>query len=492
MMRWRPFCAAVAAALVAGCSVGPDYVRPAAPATDAYKQAPPEAFKTAGTWNTAQPADGMSAGRWWEAFGDPQLNALEEQIDVANQDLKAAEARFNQARALVGFNRAAEFPTVSVAPSIEALRRSRHQPYVSTTKTTGDLSLPFDLSYEVDLWGRIARSATAAGNEAQATAADLATARLSLQAELALDYFELRSADSQQRLLDDSVKAFAEALQLTENRLKGGAAPQSDVAQAKTQLDTTRVAATDIGVQRAQFEHAIAVLIGKPPASFSLSPAPLTLHPPVIPVGIPSELLQRRPDIAAAERRVAEANEEIGIARAAYYPSLIFDASGGFEGSSMATWFNWPSLFWAVGLSMGETLFDGGRRNAASKAALAAYDETVANYRQTVLSAFQEVEDNLAALRILEREAQQQEEAVASAKNSLQLSTDRYVGGRDTYLQVITAQTTALANERNATDILRRRMEASVLLFKVLGGGWDASQLPTVEALKAGDQRSAK
>ncbi len=484
MIRCRLLAATVAAALAAGCTVGPDYVKPAVPEAAAYKEAPPDAFIAAGAWERAQPSDWMLDGKWWEAFGDPQLNALEEKVTLANQNLKIAEARFRQARALVGVSRAATFPALALAPSIVSLRDSHNRPYVSSTKTTGDFILPLDASYEVDLWGRIARTVTAAAAEAQAAAADLKTAGLSLHAELALDYFDLRSTDAQKKLLDDTVKAYAEALQLTENRATGGAAPESDVAEARTQLDTTRVQLTDLTVQRAQYEHAVAVLAGDPPAAFSLLAAPLALQPPVIPVAVPSELLQRRPDIAAAERRVAEANEQIGIARAAYYPSLILNADPGFEGTTIANWLNWPSLFWAVGLSMGETLFDGGRRNASSEAALAAYDATVANYRQTTLSAFQEVEDNLAALRTLEQEAQQQQAAVASARNSLQLSTDRYVGGRDTYLQVITNQTLALMNERNQTDILRRRMEASVLLIKALGGGWDVADLPTVDDLK--------
>jgi NodT family efflux transporter outer membrane factor (OMF) lipoprotein len=273
-------------------------------------------------------------------------------------------------------------------------------------------------------------------------------------------------------------------VRVTHNRVAGGAAPESDEAEAQTQLQTTQVQATDIAAQRAQFEHAIAVLIGKPPAAFSLAPAPLAIAPPVIPAGLPSELLERRPDIAAAERRVAEANEEIGITKAAYYPSLIFSADGGFEGHSFATWFNWPSLFWAVGLSAGETLFDGGRRRAASAQAQAAYDETVANYRQTALTAFQQIEDNLATLRVLEREAKQQDDATASAKHSQELANNRYIGGRDTYLQVITTQTLALQNQRNAADIQRRRLDASVLLIKALGGGWKASDLPTIDTLK--------
>jgi NodT family efflux transporter outer membrane factor (OMF) lipoprotein len=300
-----------------------------------------------------------------------------------------------------------------------------------------------------------------------------------LHAELAADYFELRSADDQKRLLDDTVKAYSDALQLTQNRFEGGASPRSDVAQAKTQLDGARVSDTDITVMRAQYEHAIATLIGKPPADFNIAPAPDTpLRLPVIPVGLPTSLLERRPDIAAGERRVAEANDQIGIARAAYFPSLILGATGGFTGTSITNWLNWPSRMWAVGPQLSETLFDGGRRRAVSESATANYDGTVASYRQTTLTAFQEVEDNLAALRILETEAQQQQQATASAADALQLFTNRYVGGVDNYLQVITAQTVLLTNQRNDIDIKRRRMDASVLLVKAIGGGWDTTQLP--------------
>jgi NodT family efflux transporter outer membrane factor (OMF) lipoprotein len=318
----------------------------------------------------------------------------------------------------------------------------------------------------------------AARHEAQATAADLETARLSLQAEVAIDYFELRAADAQKQLLEETVKAFEAALQLTKNRFEGGAAPKSDVAQARTQLDTTRVQATDVSVQRAQLEHAIAILIGKPPAAFSLPPRPLDNRPPDIPVGVPSQLLERRPDIAAAERRVAESNEQIGIARAAFYPTVMLNASVGFEGSMFSNWFNASSLLWAVGASATQTLFDAGRRRATSDATIAAYDATVAAYRQTTLTAFQQVEDNLAALRILEQEGAEQQRAVASAEESLQLFTNRYRGGVDNYLQVIIAQTTTLQNQRNDIDILRRRMDASVLLVKAIGGGWDVTELP--------------
>ena len=467
---------------LSGCMVGPKYVKPTAPMAPGFKEQPPESFKESDGWKTAQPRDQALRGNWWEIFGDPQLNALEEEVTLSNQDLKVAEARFRQARAMIRFNRSAEFPTISTSPSIANERLSPNQPYFPqsvSANATGSFTLPFDLSYEVDLWGRVRRTVSASREEAQATAADLQTANLSLHAELAVDYFELRSADDQKQLLDDTVKAYADALQLTENRFEGGAAPRSDVAQAKTQLDGAQVQDTDITVIRAQFEHAIATLIGKPPAEFNITPAPKTaLLLPVIPVGVPASLLERRPDIAAGERRVAEANDQIGIARAAFFPSLVLGATGGFTGTSITNWFNWPSRMWAVGPQMSQTIFDAGRRRAVSEGATANYDGTVASYRQTTLTAFQEVEDNLAALRILEKEAQQQREATVSAEESLQLFTNRYEGGVDNYLQVITAQTVLLTNQRNDIDIQRRRMDASVLLVKAVGGGWDTSQLP--------------
>jgi len=464
--------------LLAGCTVGPKYARPDVPTT------PVDAFKETDGWKPAQPSDQLLRGNWWEMFGDLQLNDLESELTVSNQDLKVANARFVEARAMVHFNRAAQYPTISTAPGIESLRDSANTPYLQATSSTGDFVLPFDLSYELDVWGRVRRTVSASREEAQATAGDLATVNLSLHAELAYDYFELRSADTQKKLLDDTVKTYQDALQLTVNRFEGGAAPKSDVAQAQTQLETTLVQDTDIAVQRAQLEHAIAVLIGKPPAAFSLPASPLNMAPPDIGTGLPSQLLERRPDIAAAERRVAEANDQIGIARAAYYPTITLGASAGFEGDSITNWFTWPSRFWAVGPSMAETLFDGGRRRAASTAAGANYDATVANYRESTLTAFQQVEDNLVALRILSQEAQQQKEATTSAQESLQIFTDRYVGGADPYLQVLTAQTIALQNERNDVDILRRRMDASVLLIKALGGGWTVSELPKTAELR--------
>ncbi|MFZ1142169.1 MAG: efflux transporter outer membrane subunit [Candidatus Sulfotelmatobacter sp.] len=464
--------------LIASCTVGPKYARPNVPT------APVDMFKETSGWKPAQPSDQLVRANWWEIFGDPQLNALENELTVSNQDLKVANARFVEARATVHFNRAAQFPTISTSPGIESIRDSANTPYLPTTKTTGDFVLPFDLSYELDVWGRVRRTVSASREEAQATAGDLATVNLSLHAELAYDYYELRSADAQKKLLDETVKTYQDALQLTVNRFEGGAAPKSDVAQAQTQLQDTMVQDTDVAVQRAQFEHAIAILIGKPPASFSLPASPLNLAPPDISAGLPSQLLERRPDIAAAERRVAEANDQIGIARAAYYPTVILSASAGFEGDSITNWFTWPSRFWAVGPSMLETLFDAGRRRATSTVARANYDATVANYRESTLMAFQQVEDNLVALRILSQEAQQQKEATASAQESLQIFTNRYIGGRDPYLQVLTAQTIALQNERNDVDILRRRMDASVLLIKALGGGWTVSELPKTAELR--------
>jgi NodT family efflux transporter outer membrane factor (OMF) lipoprotein len=449
-----------------------------------YKEAPPASFKNQDGWKVIQPSDAQLKGSWWELFDDPQLNSLEAKVDGANQTLRLADANFRAAHANVGFFRASEAPTIGVAPSISAVRDSAHQPYLSPTIVNGgegNFILPLELNYEIDLWGRIHRQVTAAREEAQVSAADLANTRLSLHAELAIDFMELRSADAQIQLLRDTVKAYTDAVNLTRDRFEGGASPLSDLTQARTQLDSARVIETDISVTRAQYEHAIAILIGIPPAQFSLPFMPLNLEPPKmpdIPGTLPSELLERRPDIAASERQMAAANEQIGIAQAAFYPTLSLSAVAGLQGTSAANWFTWPSRFWAVGPTFSQTLFDAGRRRAVRTTAAANYDATVANYRQTTLTAFQQVEDNLAALRILETEAQQQHESTDSATQSLDLSQTRYEGGVDTYLQVITWQTAALNNERNDIDIMRRRMEASVLLIKALGGGWSTGQLP--------------
>jgi NodT family efflux transporter outer membrane factor (OMF) lipoprotein len=474
----------LALVLLSGCMVGPNYTRPSVPTAPAFKEAPPASFKEDDGWKVSQPSDAQLKGNWWELFGDPQLNELEAKVDGANQTLKMADANFRAARANIGYYRAAEAPTIGVAPGISAVRDSANQPYLSKTIVNngeGNFTLPLELDYEIDLWGRIHRQVTAAREQAQVSAADLANTRLSLHAELAIDYMEVRSADAQLQLLEDTVKAYTDAVNLTSDRYEGGVSPLSDLSQARTQLDSARVLKTDISITRAQYEHAIAILIGVPPAEFTMPPTPLNLNPPKmpdVPGSLPSQLLERRPDIAASERQMAAANEQIGIAQAAFYPALSLSAVAGLQGTSALNWFNWPSRFWAVGPTFSETLFDAGRRHAVKRTASANYDGAVANYRQTTLTAFQQVEDNLAALRLLEVEAQQQHESTGSAEQSLDLSQTRYEGGADTYLQVITWQTAALNNERNDIDIMRRRMEASVVLIKAVGGGWNTTQLP--------------
>jgi NodT family efflux transporter outer membrane factor (OMF) lipoprotein len=471
----------VAALLLAGCMVGPKYVKPSVPMAPEYKEAGLDASQKSSDWQAAQPADAAHRGEWWTIFNDPELNALEPHIATENQDLKAAEARFREARSLVQFNRASLSPTIGVGPSAGGVRDSANEPYFNAANANngeGNLELPFELNYEVDLWGRIRRGVSAAREEAQASAADLQTALLSLQAELAVDYFEARSADAQEKLLNDTVHDYEEAYRVTNNRFEGGVAGKSDVDQAKTQLEAVKVEAHDITLRRAQYEHAIAVLTGQPPASFTLPALPLHARPPMIPAGLPSELLERRPDIAAAERRVAEANDRVGIARAAFFPTLSLGGVGGFQGTSILNLFHASSYMWAIGPTLSQTLFDAGRRRAAAEGAGASYDESVANYRQATLTAFQQVEDNLAALRVLQQEAAHQQQATQAAQAAEQIFNNRYVGGIDTYLEVVTAQTTALTNERNDIDIMRRQMDASVLLIKALGGGWDASSLP--------------
>jgi len=442
---------------------------------------PPVYKETPENWKQAQPSDQLIRGKWWEIYQDAELNALEEKIDVSNQTLKAAQAQFMQARALVRFNRANYYPTVTAGASASRNRLSENRPLSSSTTNYTDLVLPIDVSYEPDLWGRVRHTVEAARANAQASAADLEAVGLSLHAELALDYFQARALDSEIQLLQSTVAAYQKALDLTENRYQGGIASQVDVAQAQTQLETTRAQAIDLEAQRAQFEHAIAVLTGLAPSGFTLPPVALHATPPATPPGLPSDLLERRPDIAAAERSIAAANAQIGVAKAAYFPALTLNASGGFEGTSITNWLSGPSGFAAAGLAALETVFDAGSRRAVSDQAVAAYDQSVANYRQNVLTAFQEVEDNLAALRILEEEAKTEDAAVAAAEHSLALSTNRYRGGVATYLEVITAQSAALSDERTAVEISGRRMMDSVLLIKALGGGWNVANLPTVQ-----------
>ncbi len=468
------------------CTVGPDYKRPAA--------AVPASYKEDSNWHPAQPSDTAIRGKWWELFGDDSLNALEEQVNVSNQSLKAAEAEFLQARALIRFSRAGYYPTLTVTPSAARIRESGNEPFagpVTAGVTQNEYIIPFDASYEPDVWGRIRRTVENARAGAQASAADLETVRLSLHAELALDYLQARSLDAEIALLNSTVTSYERALELTESRYQGGVASQVDVAQAKTQLETTRAQAIDLLVQRAQLEHAVAALIGKPASEFTLPVSPLSASPPAVPLGLPSQLLERRPDIAAAERRMAAANANIGVARSAYFPAIGLNVTGGFESDIITTLIQGPSSMWSFGAAAMETLFEGGQRRAATEQARASYDETVADYRQTVLTAIQEVEDNIAALRVLEREADTQRVAVDAAEHSLALSNTRYRGGVTSYLEVTTAQSTALLDERAAVQIQGRRMTACVLLIKALGGGWDAASLQFVVSRPASGATSA-
>lgn len=464
---------AIAALQLTGCVVGPKYHTPAAPVPPAYKEL--------GDWKPAQPNDQNLGGSWWTIFQDPQLDALESQVNVGNQNLKAAEAQFRQARATLRYYRADYYPTVTYGPSATRERISSRRPPSTSIfdgVTYNDFVLPFDVSYQADVWGRVRKNVESYREQAQASAADLATVNLSMHADLAVYYFQARSLDAEEQLLNSTVKQYEQALELNESRFQGGIASEVEVEQAKTQLQTTQAAAIDVGVLRAQYEHAVAILMGKPPAAFSLPPLPLTAPPPHVPVSLPSDLLERRPDIAAAERLVASANAQIGVAKSAYYPVISLGGSGGFESSAITTLLNGPSGLWSVGLSAVGTIFDVGRRRALNDQARAAYDYQVAAYRQSVLSGFQQVEDNLAAVRILENEAKVQDEAVSAAQRSLDLSVTRYKGGVTSYLEVITAQSAALSDEVTAVNILGRRMANTVLLIQALGGGWDRSSLP--------------
>ena len=456
----------------AGCTVGPNYKRPAAEV--------PAAYKEVGDWKPAQPNDQNVSENWWEIFQDPQLNALESQVSVSNQNLKAAEAQYTQARAQLRYQRADFFPTITAGASATRNRISSNRPAstVSNGVTYNDFQIPFELSYQIDVWGRVRRTVEAYRDQAQASAADLATMNLSMHSQLALFYFQARTLDAEEQLLNSAVTQYEQALELIKNRYAGGIASDVEVQQAETQLETTRAQTIDVGVARAQYEHAVAVLIGKPPASFRLAPLPLTMPPPPIPVGLPSDLLERRPDIASAERQMASANAQIGVAKAAYYPNISLGAAGGFESSAITTLISGPSVFWSAGPSALLTVFDGGRRRAASDQAVAAYDQAVANYRQTVLTGFQQVEDNVAALRILEHEAQVQDTAVTAAQKYLELAVTRYEGGVTSYLEVTTAQNAALSDEVTAVNILGRRMVNAVTLVEALGGGWNTSELP--------------
>jgi NodT family efflux transporter outer membrane factor (OMF) lipoprotein len=457
--------------VVTACTVGPDYHRPIAVAPPVYKELP--------GWKVAQPQDEALRGAWWELFQDPQLNALEEQVNISNQNLAAAEAQVRQARAVIQAARASYFPTLSAGADVTRSRSSANVKSGPSTTLT-QYNLPMDASWEPDLWGRVRRNVESQRANAEASLADLESVRLSAQATLAQSYFALRIQDTQRQLLEATVATYQRSLAITQNRYAVGVASRADVAQAETQLKSTQAQLMDVGVQRAQLEHAMAVLVGKPVATFSIPVAPLTTSPPAIPVGVPSELLERRPDIAGAERRMAAANAQIGVAKAAFYPNLTLSATLGFASIAAGNWASLASRVWALGAAISETVFDGGLRKAVSEEAMATYDATVASYRQTVLTAFQDVEDNLAALRILEDEARVQDEAVQAARQALTVVMNQYQAGTLGYLDVVVTQATALTNERGAVDIYGRRMIAAVLLIKAVGGGWNASTLREV------------
>jgi NodT family efflux transporter outer membrane factor (OMF) lipoprotein len=462
-------------AILGGCTVGPDYVKP--------KMAAPPAFKENEGWKMAQPKDEASRGAWWEAFQDPQLNDLESQVNISNQTLAAAEANYRQALTLVQSARAGYFPTVTGGG---ALSRSQASPNFnpSATGAISDYLLTGAISWELDIWGKVRRSVEGSKANAQASAGDLEGTRLSTHAQLAQDYFQMRALDAQKKLLDKTVADYEVFLNLTKNRYASGVASRSDVLQAETQLKAAQAQDVDTGVQRAQFEHAIAMLIGKAPSELTIPPTPLEGEPPGIPAGLPSELLERRPDIAAAERRVASANAQIGVVMAAYYPTITLNASGGFEASHVADWLTWPSRMWSLGPgALSETIFDAGLRHAQTEQAKAAYDGNVATYRQTVLTAFQQVEDNLAALRILEEEGKIQDEAVKAARESVDVTVNRYKAGIAAALDVIVVEAIALSDETTAVNLLGRRMTAAVLLVQALGGGWNVTDLPSGEAV---------
>jgi NodT family efflux transporter outer membrane factor (OMF) lipoprotein len=480
-------CSILAAAamtfVVTGCTVGPNYHKPDAPTAPAFKEdavvSPPNPPN--GGWKHAQPGDDKLRGKWWEVYGDPELSRLEETIAVSNQTLKAQYAQYQRAVDTVREYRANYYPTLSIDPSAARTKLSPHQPNFNQgieTQQYNNFIAAGQAEWEPDLWGSVRRTVESARATAQATAADLANVDLSLHSELAMDYFEMRGLDTQQQLLQTTVAEYQRYLDLTNIRFKGGVATESDVALAQTQLDQTRAQLIDVGVARAQYEHAIATLTGVPASSFSLPAAPLILTLPDIPVGVPSELLERRPDVAAAERRADAANAQIGVAIAAFYPTISLNGSGGFQSTNAGTLFQGPSSLWSLGGSATELLFDAGRRRAITDEAKASYESQVATYRQTVLQAFQDVEDQLAALRILDQESMTQNLAVRDAQHSLDLSTRQYKEGLTTYLTVITAQATELANQRTAADITTRQFSSSVQLVKALGGGWDTTQLP--------------
>jgi NodT family efflux transporter outer membrane factor (OMF) lipoprotein len=486
MNRTWPMAALLGALLTfSGCMVGPNYKRPPAPVTPAFKEKPPDG------WKEAQPSDATLKGKWWELYNDPQLNTLEEQVSISNQNVLQAEAQYRAARATVQIARSALFPTLTAGPTLSVAQGSGGVSANQLAAAGGvhtNYQIPFDVSYQVDLWGSIRRNLRANAETAQATEAQLENAKLTYQADLAQDYFQLHGTDGDIALLQSTVDSYAGFLKLTQARHDSGVASGADVAQAETQLDTAREQLIDLGVARAQYEHAIAILVGKAPAEVTIPPQTIKTEPPQVPVGMPSTLLERRPDIAIAERQMAALNEQIGIADAAYYPSLTISGGAGLASSSFEKLFTWAARFWTAGGTLSQTLYDAGKRRAQVNVAKANFDAGMASYRETVLTAFQQVEDELAALRILEQETGATTETVRAAQTALDITVAQYKAGTANYLQVETQQSALFGAQETLVNLLTRRMVSSVLLVEALGGGWDTSQLPAVSALSASDK----
>ena len=477
------FAVAVLCASLAGCNVGPKYLPPTATAPAAFKESPTQ-FKESDGWTVAQPQDATLRGKWWEIYDEPELNSLEDQLNVDNQNIRQAFENFMEARALVREARSQYFPTVSAGG---AYTRSQASSNMGSTPGTGAASgqqsqvfaLPADVSWEPDLWEKVRNTVRANQYNAQLTAADLENERLTEQASLAEYFFEIRGQDALQQILDDTVIADKKALDSEQVRYDTGVDDEISLVEAKTTLESAQSAAINLGIARAQYEHAMALLVGKPASTFSIPVIPKTTAPPPIPIGLPSQLLERRPDVAAAERNMASANAQIGVAYAAYYPALTLSASGGVESSAIGKLLEWPSRFWSVGPSISETVYDGGLRRATVNQYIATYNANVAAYRQSVLTAFQQVEDSLAAVRILSQQILRQQEAVDSSRKFLRLELKRYDTGIDPYIDVVVAQTTLLGNQQSLAILQVQEMTASVQLIESLGGGWDRSQLPT-------------
>lgn len=473
-----------------GCRVGPTYQKPTMQAPDAFKElATPQQSPDGTMWTPAQPQDSQLRDSWWGIYQEPELNALEEKLESSNQNIAQAYQNYTASRTLVAQARASYWPTVATAPSYTRARTSQNQNsaqrLLQTNPNSNVFDLPFDISWEPDLWGKIHNTVRAQASAAQASAADLANVKLSEQANLALYYFELRGQDALQDLYDQTVETYRSSLKVVKLQSRTGVGSEEAVAQAELNLKTAQAAATNLSIARAQYEHAIALLIGKPASEVSLPRRPLTTPIPGIPVGAPSDLLQRRPDIAAAERTMAEANALIGVRKAAYYPSITIGGSGGFQSSKVGSWFSWPSRFFSIGPTTAETLFDGGARKGAIAQYQAQYEANVAAYRQTVLSAFQQTEDYLASQRILAQQVLQQEEAVAAAQRYLDIANVRYKAGVDTYLNVYTAQNSLLNAKQTAISLHIQQMTSNVQLIKALGGGWTVNNLPTAKDLSA-------